>query len=239
MKYGIVIIPTYNEKENINFVLKKINKLYPDLKILVVDDSSPDGTADIVRDFMLKNSQVDLLVRKSKDGLGEAYKEALDKVRNDKKVKFVFTMDADGSHDPIYIRDMMKALDSCDVVVGSRYIKNGGVENWEKWRLLLSGLGNIYSRILTGVPIHDLTAGFVGMRRSLLDKIDFSQFHSEGYAYQIEFKSYCFYKLKASISEVPIVFKSRRGGESKLSNHIVREGVLAPLRILWRRFFRI
>lgn len=229
----VVVIPTYNEKDTIESILEELHGLYPEIRIVVVDDSSPDGTGDIVRDVMSRNNLIELLVRKNKTGLGDAYKDALEKIRNDQSIRYIFTMDADGSHSPEYIKDMRLSLESHDLVVGSRYIKNGGIENWEKWRLWLSRFGNIYSQILTGAPISDLTAGFIGMRRDLLADMDFSKLHSAGYAYQIEFKCYCFYVLKAKISEVPIVFKSRRGGESKLSNQIIKEGIWAPLRVLY------
>lgn len=230
----LVIIPTYNEKDTIKYILTELHKLYPVIRILVVDDSSPDGTGDIVRDMMSRNNLIDLMVRDTKTGLGDAYKDALEKIRTDQSIRYIFTMDADGSHSPIYIKNIMTALDKNDLVIGSRYTKDGGIDNWEKWRLWLSRFGNIYSQILTGVLISDLTAGFIGMRRDLLLDIDFSKLHSAGYAYQIEFKCYCFYKLKARISEVPIIFKSRRGGESKLSNQIIKEGVLTPIRVLWK-----
>ncbi len=230
----VIVIPTYNEKDTIRYILEELHDLYPAIRIVVVDDSSPDGTGDIVRDAMSRNDLIELIVREDKTGLGDAYKDALEKIRNDQSIRYIFTMDADGSHSPEYIKDMRLSLESYDLVVGSRYVKDGGIENWEKWRLLLSRFGNVYSQFFTGVPINDLTAGFVGMRRSLLVDIDFSKLHSAGYAYQIEFKCYCFYVLKAKISEVPIIFKSRRGGESKLSNQIIKEGVFTPIRILWK-----
>ena len=233
--YDLVIIPTYNERENIKLLINEISQAYPDLRILVVDDSSPDGTAEEVRKIKQKNNQVDLLVRPEKNGLGAAYITALQRVRQDENLRYIFTMDADGSHDHKYLQAIMTALKDHDLVVGSRYVKGGDVEDWELWRKLLSRGGNIYSRILTRSGITDLTAGFMGIRRELLAKIDFSHFHTAGYAYQIEFKCYCKYNLKARIGEVPIIFKSRRGGESKLSQQIISEGVLTPWRILWKR----
>ena len=230
----VIVIPTYNEKDTIKYILQELRILYPEIRIIVVDDSSPDGTGDIVKELMSNNNLLELFVRDKKTGLGDAYKYVLERIKNDEKIRYIFTMDADGSHNPKYIEDMRSFLNYNDLVVGSRYVKGGGVENWEKWRLLLSRFGNIYSRFFTGVPINDLTAGYVGMKRSLLANMDFSKLHSAGYAYQIEFKCYCFYKLKANISEIPIVFKSRRGGESKLSNQIINEGVLTPIRILWK-----
>ncbi len=230
----IVIIPTYNEKDTIEYILRELHDLYPKIRIVVVDDSSPDGTGDIVKKFMSSNNLLELVVRKNKTGLGDAYKDVLESIKQDKDIRYIFTMDADGSHSPEYIKKMRIALELNDLVVGSRYVKGGGVENWEKWRLLLSHFGNIYSKFLTGVPVNDLTAGFVGMRRSLLANMNFSHLNSAGYAYQIEFKSYCFYILKAKIAEIPILFKSRRGGESKLSNQIIKEGIFTPIRILWK-----
>lgn len=233
--YDLVILPTFNESKNIKYIINELRNFYPDLHILVVDDNSPDGTAEIVKKLQKNDDKLDLLIRAKKNGLGEAYKDALKRVRTDNEVRYIFTMDADGSHDVKYLKEMAKALEKNDLVIGSRYVKGGGVENWELWRKILSWGGNMYSRLITGSKISDLTAGFVGVRRELVERIDFSRLHSSGYAYQIEFKIYCVSKLKAKVYELPIIFKSRRGGESKMSNQIVHEGIITPVKILWRR----
>ena len=236
--HDLVIIPTYNERKNIKYIISRLRGLYPELHILVVDDSSPDGTGKVVKSLQDKDEKISLLERQKKNGLGEAYKDALSKVRSDGNLRYIFTMDADGSHDPVYIKEMRRRLADNDLVVASRYTKGGGVENWEFWRKLLSWGGNMYSRIVTGSNISDLTAGFIGVRRELVERIDFDKLHSSGYAYQIEFKIYCVNKLKAKVCEMPIIFKSRRGGESKMSNQIIHEGFITPIRILWRRLKR-
>ena len=146
-------------------------------------------------------------------------------------------MDADGSHNPKHIQEIREKLQSHDLVVGSRYVYGGGVAEWEYWRMLFSKFGNLYARVLTRTSIHDLTAGFIGVRRELLQKIDFAHIGSGGYAYQIEFKVYCVRRLHARVCEVPIMFQNRREGESKLSNHIIREGIRVPLKIFFLSLF--
>lgn len=235
----IILIPTYNEKENIKVVIPEILNLYPEISVLVIDDNSPDETAKEVKNLMAKYPNVSLLERQNKTGLGDAYKEAIQKVINDKELRSVITMDADGSHDPKYIKDFLREIAEYDLVVGSRYIKGGGVENWEFWRRMLSKFGNLYVNILIGFKIKDLTAGFICARRELLEKIDFSKIDSSGYAYQIEFKYYCVNILKAKCKEVPIIFKRRREGESKISKQIIREGIITPWKVLSRRIWKI
>ncbi|MGB0757171.1 MAG: polyprenol monophosphomannose synthase [Patescibacteria group bacterium] len=232
----IVVIPTYNERNNIRVIVDEILDAYDNLQVMVVDDSSPDGTADVVRQLESKYpGQVELLLRKEKNGLGEAYKDALLRIQKRPEIRYVFTMDADGSHSPKYLATMRESLRDHDLVVGSRYITDGGVAEWETWRKALSYYGNKYSSIVTGVPIADLTAGFIGMRKSMLDNVDFGEFTSSGYAYQIEFKSHCFINKGARVTEIPITFLSRREGESKLSHQIIHEGVLTPVKILWKK----
>ena len=143
-------------------------------------------------------------------------------------------MDADGSHGVEYLTDLLAAINTHDFVIGSRYVRGGAVENWERWRHGLSYWGNAYARVLTGLPVHDLTAGFYCIRRSLLERMDLDLLTSSGYAFQIDIKCHT-YEKGARLAEVPILFKQRRGGESKLSRHIIREGLLSPLRILRRR----
>jgi dolichol-phosphate mannosyltransferase len=235
----IILFPTYNERENIKIIVPEIFNLYPEINILVIDDNSPDETAREVESLMVKYPNLLLLERKNKTGLGDAYKEAIQKVIKDKDLRSVITMDADGSHDPKYIKDFLRNIEAYDLVVGSRYTKGGGVENWEFWRKMLSKFGNLYVNILIGFKIKDLTAGFVCARRDLLEKINFSKIDSSGYAYQIEFKYYCVNVLKAKYKEVPIIFKKRREGESKISKQIIREGVIAPLKIFLKKLWRI
>ena len=234
----IVLIPTYNEKENIKLIIAEIFNFLPDIKILVIDDNSPDGTAAAVKFLMEKYPNLSLLERRRKTGLGDAYKEAIRKVVKDKEIRSVITMDADGSHSPKYLKSFLDNIGQYDLVVGSRYVVGGGVSAWNFWRRTLSKLGNLYVRTLVGLNINDLTAGFICARREMLEKIDFDNIDSSGYAYQIEFKCYCLYGLGAKIKELPIIFESRRGGESKISNQIISEGILAPWRILLKRLWK-
>jgi dolichol-phosphate mannosyltransferase len=231
----VVVLPTYNESTNVATLVREIFSLVPTIHILVVDDNSPDGTAGEVRRLQKEFPQLSLLERPGKQGLGEAYKDALSRLSQDQDIRAIVTMDADGSHGPQYLIPMLAQIKDYDLVVGSRYIRGGGVSGWERWRLMLSSGGNIYSRLLTGLPVHDLTAGFVAFRRSLVERMDFSQIGSAGYAYQIEFKFYAINRLRARVTEVPIIFFQRRGGESKISNQIVVEGLKTPLKIFWRR----
>jgi dolichol-phosphate mannosyltransferase len=230
----VIILPTYNERENVGTFIPKIFSTVPNIWVTVMDDNSPDGTADLVRGMMKKYPRLNLISKEKKEGLGKAYIYAFRKVLQDKEVRSIAMMDADFSHDPKYLLDMRKASKTYDVVVGSRYVPGGQTIGWELWRRLLSYWGNVYSRVILRVPIHDLTGGFYFINAETLRKIDFDLMDSSGYAFQIEFK-YLLYKTGASFKEVPIIFTNRKGGESKISNHIIREGVLAPWKMLSRR----
>jgi len=233
-KKTIVLIPTYNERENIRLIVEEVFSLYPDIKVLVIDDSSPDKTAEEVKEMMGKYSGLKILKRVKKTGLGDAYKDAIRHVlENFKEIEYVITMDADGSHQPKYIKSFLKNIENYDLIVGSRYVNGGGIESWEFWRKNLSYFGNLYSKILTGTGISDLTAGFICVRKKIFKKIDFRKIASSGYAYQIEFKFYCVKILGARVKEVPIYFKSRREGESKLSNQTITEGIITPWKCLF------
>ncbi len=234
----VIVLPTYNEKENIRAMISEIFSVVPQVYIVVVDDTSPDGTAAIVKEMMKTQKHLSLIERPDKKGLGAAYKDAITHVLKDTGVRSIITMDADGSHDPRYIPVLLKALESHDLAVGSRYVRGGGIAEWEMWRMLLSKCGNLYARLLTRTNIKDLTAGFIAVRRELLEKVDFQHIGSGGYAYQIEFKVYCARKLHARIQEIPIMFQSRRGGESKLSNQIIHEGMRVPLKIFIRSLWK-
>ena len=230
-----ILIPTYNERGNIALLIPEIFSTNPDVAILVIDDSSPDGTAEEVRSLMPTYPHLSLLVREKKEGLGEAYKAAMKQTLADPNVRFVMTMDADGSHAVEYVAALRKAGTEYDLVVGSRYITGGGIENWEKWRFLLSYWGNFYSRTITSLPVRDMTAGFMHINADLLRKVDFSTMRASGYAFAMELKYRLVCSLKGSVKEVPIIFKSRREGESKISNHIIREGLKTPWRIRFQK----
>lgn len=234
----VIMIPTYNEKENVGLIIPEIFNLLPDINILVIDDSSPDGTAQVVKELIAKYPNLKILERNQKTGLGDAYKEGIKEILKDDDVRAIFEMDADGSHSVEYLPKFLEEIEESDLVIGSRYIHKEGIENWEFWREMLSRGGNIYSKILTGLKINDLTAGFICVRANLLRQIDFSKISSAGYAYQIEFKYQCSRIPGVRIKEIPIVFKTRREGESKMSNHIIGEGLKTPLRIFWKRLWR-
>lgn len=229
-----VVIPTYNEKENVAMIVARVRASLPEGRVFVVDDSSPDGTAEIVREIMKSDPHVQLLIREKKEGLGKAYMHAFREIIKDRDVRTVVMMDADFSHDPKYVPEMVGKRESHHVIVGSRYVKGGATIGWELWRRLLSFFGNLYSRIVTGLPIRDLTGGFNAIDADYLRKIDFSVMDMSGYAFQIELK-YELSRLGAKFAEIPIVFTNRIGGESKISNHIIREGILAPWKIRLRK----
>ncbi|MEK7493905.1 MAG: polyprenol monophosphomannose synthase [Patescibacteria group bacterium] len=230
----VIIIPTYNERQNIVPLIQEIFRVVPGVFVLVVDDNSPDGTADAVRNMQEAFPNVQLLVREKKEGLGKAYIHAFRVALADENVRSIITMDADFSHQPRYLPELLTASEKRDVVIGSRYVRGGGVEGWEAWRRVLSICANIYCRLITRMPIFDCTGGFNVIRTSFLRKIDFAGMDSSGYAFLQELK-YMLHRAGATFTEVPIVFKNRVMGESKITSHIMREGVVAP----WKMIFRM
>jgi dolichol-phosphate mannosyltransferase len=234
----LVIIPTYNEKENIATILKAVFDLQQHFHVLVIDDSSPDGTAGIVR--TLQPQYQDLLFleeRTGKQGLGTAYIHGF-KWAISKGYQFIFEMDADFSHNP---QDLPRLYEACknggaDVAIGSRYVKGGGIRNWPKNRIALSKGGSLYTRIILWMPISDQTAGFMCYRKEVLETINLDEIHFVGYAFQIEMK-FAAWKLGFKIREVPIQFEDRKYGESKMNRGIVKEGILGVLQLRWYSFF--
>ena len=221
---GIVVIPTYNEAQNIELLIDKI--LFQGIRsldILVVDDNSPDGTADIVARIADCEPNVFLLKRPAKAGLGTAYVAGF-KYALEHHYDFVFEMDADFSHDPDEIPNFIDALKECDLVIGSRYKAGVNVINWPLSRLILSVGANKYSQIITGLPIKDCTGGFKCFRREVLEAINLDKIASDGYSFQIEmnFKAW---KKGFKICEIPIVFADREAGSSKMSKKIIREAI--------------
>jgi dolichol-phosphate mannosyltransferase len=234
----LVIIPTYNEKDNIEAILQAIFDLQQDFHVLVIDDGSPDGTADIVRQLQPRfDYKVFLEERRGKLGLGTAYIHGF-RWAVHRGYAFIFEMDADFSHNP---KDLPRLYDACkyggaDVAVGSRYVKGGGVRNWPADRIFLSKGASLYTRIITWMPISDPTAGFMCYRREVLETINLNEIHFVGYAFQIEMK-FAAWKLGFSIKEVPIQFEDRKYGESKMSHNIVKEGILGVLKLRWYGLF--
>ncbi len=234
----LVIIPTYNEKDNIASILHAVFNLNQNFHVLVIDDGSPDGTAEIVRQLQPEfNNTVFLEERKGKLGLGTAYIHGF-KWASERGYNFIFEMDADFSHSP---EDLPRLYDACktggaDVAVGSRYIKGGGVRNWPANRILLSKGASFYTRLILWMPVADPTAGFVCYKREVLEAINFDEVRFVGYAFQIEMK-YAAWKLGFKIKEVPILFEDRKHGESKMSKGIVKEGILGVLNLRLHSLF--
>jgi dolichol-phosphate mannosyltransferase len=218
-----VVVPTYNEGQNIDSLMSRLLETGPDVSLLIVDDNSPDGTADRVKAVASTNPRVHLLSRPGKMGLGSAYKAGFKYVL-EHGADYVIQMDADFSHDPKYIPDMLEAIGECDLVIGSRYVVGVNVVNWPIDRLLLSYFANLYTRIITGLPVHDATSGFKCFRRRVLEAIDLDQIISDGYCFQIEmnFRSA---RKGFAIREIPIVFVDRHSGTSKMSKRIVWEAI--------------
>ena len=236
MSQSLVIIPTYNESENISSLILKIFKEIPHINILVVDDNSPDKTYEIVNKLSENfKEKLFLEIRKNKNGLGEAYKHGF-KWALKKKYDYIFQMDADFSHNPKELSSMLNYLeDNYDLVVGSRYVDGINVVNWPLNRILLSVLAAYYVRLITCMPIKDPTAGFVGYRKKVLESINTKEIRSIGYAFQIEMK-YVSWKQKFKLKEHPIIFKNREKGVSKMGSKIIFEAILAVPLLRLRRF---
>jgi dolichol-phosphate mannosyltransferase len=235
----IAIIPTYNEKENIASIIEAIFSLEQDFHILVIDDSSPDGTANIVRQLQTKfNDRLFLETRKGKMGLGTAYIHGF-KWAVERGYLFIFEMDADFSHNPADLERLYNACkyQGADLAIGSRYVQGGGNVNWPKDRIILSKGASIYTRLITWMPVKDPTAGFVCYKQEVLQTINLDQIHFAGYAFQIEMK-FAAWKLGFKIKEVPIIFQDRKLGVSKMNKGIVKEGILGVLKLRWNALFK-
>lgn len=233
----LVVIPTYNEKDNIEAILRHVFGMNKDFHVLVVDDSSPDGTGDIVRQLQLEFPFLFLEVRTGKLGLGTAYIHGF-KWGLMKGYRFIFEMDADFSHNPNDLERLYQACkNGADVAVGSRYVNGGKVENWPWNRNVLSKGGALYTRLITWMPVKDPTAGFMCYRREALSAINLDQVTFVGYAFQIEMK-FAAWKLGFRIQEVPITFIDRKLGVSKMNKGIVKEGIFGVLSIQWQSMFK-
>lgn len=236
---SIVIIPTYNEKENIKNIIRAVFGLEKVFHILVVEDNSPDGTADIVRRMQKEFSErLFMIERKGKLGLGTAYIAGF-RWAIEKKYDYIFEMDADFSHNP---NDLPRLYAAChdqgaDLSIGSRYVSGVNVVNWPMGRVLMSYFASKYVRIITGVKIHDTTAGFVCYRRSVLETIELDKVRFKGYAFQIEMK-YTAYKCGFKITEVPVIFVNRELGTSKMNSSIFGEAVFGVIRLRLDGWFK-
>ena len=229
----IIIIPTYNEIDNMRPLLQEIFLYAPDTDVLIVDDNSPDGTGQLADEIHDEDPRVRVMHRTEKAGLGKAYIAGF-KYAIEYGYDAAFEMDADFSHDPRYLPDFLQAIEHADLVIGSRYIPGGDTPDWSPLRRFISGGGNIYARFLLGIPVHDCTAGYRCYRRDVLERIDLDSVQSQGYAFQIEM-AYRARILGFTIVETPIVFLDRRVGKSKMSRQIVIEGFTYVLRARFRK----
>ena len=233
---ALVIIPTYNEALNLPNIVPQVLAQDPRLAVLVIDDNSPDGTGRLADQLAAADSRVQVLHREGKLGLGTAYIAGF-RWALARGYDYVFEMDADFSHDPVHLKDFLKAVETADLVLGSRYL--GGrvtVVNWPMGRLMLSYCANIYARWITGLRIWDLTGGFKCFRRRVLETIDLSRVRSNGYAFQIEM-SVRAWRKKFRLAEIPIVFVDRTEGQSKMNRSIVREAIWMVPRLRFQAWF--
>jgi dolichol-phosphate mannosyltransferase len=226
----IVVIPTYNEAENLPLIVPEVLAQHADIEVLVVDDSSPDGTGKIADELAESTGRVHVLHRRTKEGLGAAYRAGLAKAL-DLGADIVIQMDADFSHPPEVLKTMLEEIESYDVVLGSRYLNGITVVNWPIERILISYFGNTYAKAVTRLPISDTTGGFRCMRREALEKIGLEGVRSDGYAFQIEM-NYRFHRNGARVKEIPFFFLDRTRGDSKLS---LRIGLEALWMVWWLR----
>jgi dolichol-phosphate mannosyltransferase len=222
-----LILPTYNEAENLERIVRaalpRLAEATPDHHVLVVDDGSPDGTGEIADRLAAELPAVEVLHRTAKEGLGRAYLAGFEHALSH-GAALVMEMDADFSHDPADLPRLIRAASDADLVLGSRYVRGGGVENWGLFRRALSRGGSLYARLLLGVPVHDLTGGFKCFRRETLVGIDYRDTHADGYGFQIEL-TYRAFKKGYRVKEIPIVFRDREAGTSKMTARIAMEAI--------------
>lgn len=229
----LIIIPTYNEIENIEKMIRTLFNLYPALSLLIIEDGSPDGTAGVVKRLMSDFKNLFIIERTGKLGLGTAYITGF-RWAIEKNYDFVFEMDCDFSHDPKQIPELLKAAQTNDLVIGSRYIDGIRIINWPFRRLLLSYGASIYTRMITGIPIFDTTGGFKCFKRSALLALNLNDIISNGYSFQLEL-NYKIWAKGLKIQEVPIIFYERRNGQSKMGGGIILEAVFAVFRLRFKR----
>lgn len=232
-----LVVPTYNEKDNISGIIKAILDILPQAYIVVIDDNSPDGTAGIVQGLCRKNNRIHLVRRTNKSGLGQAYKEGFTYVLKSLDAEYIFEMDADFSHDPRYLPIFIYYAGKFDLVTGSRFLRRVSIKNRSIWRNIISLTTKWLANFIIGLRLSDVTTGFKCFRREMLEKIDFSRIKSQGYAFQIEV-SYDVDRVGGDIKEIPIIFYERTAGSSKMSNRILIEGIYLVIRLLAKRFNR-
>ncbi len=224
----VIVIPTYNERANIELLIPKLFEHVPGVHVVVVDDDSPDGTQDVVRKLMETYPTLELFPHNQKAGFARAYIDAFDLILGrEPDARSITMMDADLSHDPAYLPRMLALIETHDVVVGSRYVEGGGVAGWEWWRRGLSAIGNIYLRWVGKLPLRDITSGFNCIRVETLRSINYAQPEAKGYAFQFVLKHRLMSK-NAKLVEIPILFRNRMEGESKMTHHIISEAIIMP-----------
>ncbi len=231
---ALVIIPTYNEIDNIEKMINKVFNVNPEFSLLIIEDGSPDGTADVVKKYQEKHSNLHMIERTGKQGLGTAYTTGF-KWALDKGFDYIFEMDCDFSHDPEDLPRLLEAAQTNDLVIGSRYIEGIRIINWPFRRLLLSYCASIYTRIVTGIPVFDTTGGFKCFTRKALEAINLDKIISNGYIFQLEL-NYKVWTQGLKVKEVPIIFYERRDGQSKMGGGIIFEALFAVCRL---RFMKV
>ena len=217
----LIIIPTYNELENLPLLVEEVHKIVPHVDILVADDDSPDGTGKLADELAAKDERINVLHRKLKEGLGKAYVDGFQWAL-DRDYELIFEMDCDFSHQPKHLPEFIAATKDADLVLGSRYIKGGGTVGWGLSRKIISSGGNWYARMILGLPYKDLTGGFKCFRRKVLESLDIHNLYSFGYCFQIEL-TYRAHKKGFRIAQTPIIFPDRERGQSKMSGKIFKE----------------
>jgi dolichol-phosphate mannosyltransferase len=230
---ALIVMPTYNERENMTPIVEEILRYAPQVDILIVDDNSPDGTGDIAESLRERFPNVSVMHRTGKLGLGTAYIAGF-RYALEHDYEFVLEMDADFSHDPRYLPDILAEAEHADLVIGSRYVQGGGTPNWSPLRRFISGGGNIFARTVLGLSVKDATAGYRCYRTSMLSALDLGSITSQGYAFQVEM-TYRVLQRGFRVSEVPILFVDRRVGKSKMSRKIFIEGFVFVLRARFGR----
>ncbi|MBC7537952.1 MAG: polyprenol monophosphomannose synthase [Bacteriovorax sp.] len=226
---ALIIIPTYNEIDNIENMIRALFGLYPTISLLIIEDGSPDGTAYVVKSLMSEFKNLSIIERTGKLGLGTAYIAGF-KWALQKNFQYIFEMDCDFSHDPLQVCDLLAAAVDNDLVIGSRYIGGIRIINWPMQRLLLSYAASIYARFITGIPVYDTTGGFKCFKRTSLLALDLDRIISNGYSFQLEL-NYKIWVKGLKIKEVPIIFYERRNGQSKMGGGIIVEAVFAVFRL--------
>ena len=233
----LIVIPTYNERENIEKIIEEIFKFVPYANILIVDDNSPDGTANIVKELIKKDKRVNLILKEKKEGLGKAYKTGF-RWGIEKNYDIIIQMDADFSHSPEVLPEFIREIEKgYDVIIGSRYLNGVSVVNWPIKRLLLSYFANVYARVMTGIPVKDLTGGFKAWKKEVLENLPWEKIDAEGYGFQIQTTFYA-KKLGYKIKEYPIIFIERRVGISKMSKKIIFEAFFLVIKLFFLRFLK-